>query len=361
MSTMPIQPQAPVVQPKVRHPHPAAAAAAKFREETAHLRGGNPAQTTAVVNPQPVVQTPVQPPVVPSIPPITEPVQTAQNSTEPTLTPVASVKLPENYVDALSVVMGHSNTNAHPNLEQQRQAAPTHTEPDDNVALRRELEEARRQLEEARRLPDELARMKEEREIEQLLSSSETEFTTIDKEDAKKLLAPIVRTVREQANRAVKDSEARVQQLEQELQERFRKLDDEKFTARLNKTRDAILKAHPDLESLQKTPAYQQMMMSPIGGNAGLLVGQLVAAEYQRGNADYVINVLNQVKQSVPDLANVASVSPAAATTAPAPAAEEGGRLTSDQIAQYKFMVQTGQMSREDFRSVMKKHRDALR
>ena len=206
--------------------------------------------------------------------------------------------------------------------------------------------------------------MQAERELDTLLQSTGNEFTSIDKEDAKKLLAPVINNMRKQYTQSNQQVESRMQTLEAELHKQVAQIKEHERLERLGRTRDAILKAHPDLEQLQKSPAYQQMMMSPIGDNSGILIGQVVAAEYQQGNADYIISVLNKIKQNSAqnDINAIASVSPSSATPTPVstdPA--EGNRLTPEQISEYKFKVQTGQMSRNEFRDIMKKHREAQR
>ena len=94
-----------------------------------------------------------------------------------------------------------------------------------------------------------------------------------------------------------------------------------------------------------------------------MLIGQLVAAEYRQGNAEYIIDVLNRIKAGVqPDLADVASVSPASTTTTPSSnTAEKPGRLSPEELAELRFKVQSRQISRQEFRDIMEKHREAQR
>lgn len=367
MSQVPVQDNnQPTVRPKMRHPHPAAAAAAQFRQETAHLRAGEPAPAPStpaapVVDPAPVQYTPpVQPVPVPPQPaaPVTptQPVQYA---------PVQNVPVPPQYADILGAGTPTPSTTP---VTPEKSAGPTPEEIEakfrkENEELLRQLEQTRNELAEAKKIPDDLLQLKEERELDELLATYSSEFQSIDPADAKKLLAPVLKTVRQQSSKATEALQNQLLSQQKELHNRFKQLEERERLDRLNKTRDKILKAHPDLAQLQQTPAYQQAMMTPVGGKSGILVGQLVAAEYQQGNADYIIDVLNAVKQQAqPDLAGVASVSPSAAATIPAaPTDGTPGRLTAEQIAEYKFMVQTGQMSREDFREVMKKHREAQR
>ena len=103
-------------------------------------------------------------------------------------------------------------------------------------------------------------------------------------------------------------------------------------------------------------------LIAPAIGTAASSVGEFVAAEIKNGNADYIIKVLDTVKQrsSLPDISNIASVSSNAPVSGAASDANANGEsLTPDQIANYRFKVQTGEMSRDEFRQIMARHREA--
>lgn len=328
------------VTPKLRRPHFSAAAVKQFREDTADLRAGDNPQPAAPV----AVETPVQPTVTPE--------STPDSQTQ--FVPVQSIPLPEGF---LGVKQPEAETPV-PSVDREALEAQFRAE---NDALKRELESLRSELSEARKLPDDLRRLQEEQELERILQENTAEFGSIDPADARRLLAPVLRSVREQASQTSKQTETRLQNLESELQKQVSDLKEREQLAKVKSLRDTVLKAHPDLEQLQKTAAYQQVMMSPVGDGSGIRIGQVVAAEFQQGNTDYVIKVLDQVKrQAQQDVASVASVSPSGTHVAPGIASEgSSDKLTPDQIAQYKFMVQSGQMSRNEFRDIMKKHREA--
>lgn len=361
------------VRPKVRMPHPSLAAAEQFRKETASLRGPQPGSNEQGTTVTPTPNVPVPPPApqpqpapIPPMmtPPAPDPAPAPAPAPAPQVqtVPAGNVPLPDNFRDLFGTA---NDTGSRPTKPEP--PAPTYTEEQfrqRNAALLAELERTRNELAEARKLPDELRQLQAERELDTLLQSTGNEFTSIDKEDAKKLLAPVINNMRKQYTQSNQQVESRMQTLEAELHKQVAQIKEHERLERLGRTRDAILKAHPDLEQLQKSPAYQQMMMSPIGDNSGILIGQVVAAEYQQGNADYIISVLNKIKQNSAqnDINAIASVSPSSATPTPVstdPA--EGNRLTPEQISEYKFKVQTGQMSRNEFRDIMKKHREAQR
>lgn len=340
------------VKPKVRSPHPAAAAAAKFRDETMTLRG----EGTASANPEPTNTQAA------SVAPTPTPASATESATTPgvTYTPAATMQPPVGYVDMLAVNPTTPPTSTPTTgVSEEELEARFKQRYADTLA---ELEQVRKERDEARALSEEARRITDEQKLAKLLQESGANLGSIDQADAIKLLTPVMATMREQAKQSSKQTEERLQQVEQLISEQAVAQQERENKARLERTRAAILKAHPDLEELQKTAAYQQVMQSPVGSNSGLLIGNLVAAELQRGNADYIIHVLDQVKGQTTQTANPAtSISPSATAAAPAATGTNDGLLTEEQLMQYKNAVQTGQMSRSEFRDIMQKHREAKR
>lgn len=230
---------------------------------------------------------------------------------------------------------------------------------DESAELRSEIESLRKQLEEQRALNDKYQSYQDNDLVDQYIAQNGAEFNSISRDDAKRLLTPMIGAFRKTTDAF--NSQLKAQQ--DIIDKRFGKIDQDKIIAGYERTRRALLKAHPDLEQLQNTDAYKEIMLSPVAGNSNLLVGQLVASEFKRGNTDYINSVLDQVKAKLqtPDLNQVATVSANAPVGSAAPVAETSGKLTPDQIAQYRFMVQNREMTRDEFREIMSKHREAER
>ena len=221
-------------------------------------------------------------------------------------------------------------------------------------AMQQHIAQLTSELDEARKLPDEYQRMRDDQELDKLLAQQE--FSSLDTEDAKRLISPLIQSIRKQNEQ----SEKRVQQYAQAVNQRFDEMAKHEAASRITRTRDKVLKAHPDLEALQQTEAYRKLMLTPLGGNSGILTGQLVAAEFNNGNADYVINVLNQVKQAAaPDLMNMVSVGSGSSAVQPAPQDNSGGAMTPEQLAEARYKRQIGELSANQFRYLMKKHRES--
>lgn len=329
---------------RVKNMHPAMVAAQQFREDV--KKDMEPPVTQQLQ--QPVVQQPItQQPVVQQ--PVVQ-----QPQTEVQYTPVTNIPIPAGYVDFLSST---------PEPIQQA-TAPINTFEEDNKKLLAELAESRKELEELKnkaQIPDELRAIQEERNIETLLQQAGLEFSSINTEDAKKLLAPIMSTLRKQTSDLEEAFKKRLENQQATVDSVVNTLNEKQKQTQNEATRKKILEAHPDLETIQKSEAYHRAMLSSVQGRSDLLVGQLVAAEFQRGNADYVIDVINSIKGSQPNLDSIASVSASGMSTMPAPSSTDSsdGILTDDQIADMKYDMQRGILSKADFGAAMKKHREA--
>lgn len=239
--------------------------------------------------------------------------------------------------------------------------------PDNSELYRRQIEDLQRQLQESKaalqqasNLSTELQTLKDEHDLEELWKSVGSEFASIDPEDAKKLLTPVLKAIRQQSADSTATLNKKLEEQHQSLQNKVKDLENEANVARMRKVQETILKAVPDLEALQKTDAYKTAMMAPIAPHSNVLTGQLVAAEYERGNTDYVIGVLNSIKGQT-NLDSVASVSPSSmgASQVKAPEAESDGILTADEIADMTTRLRMRQMTRQEFQEAMKKHREA--
>lgn len=328
---------------RVKAMHPAVRAAQQFREETKDFFTKD--APTQQATEQSVVQQPV--------------IQQTEE-TELQYVPVNSIPLPEGYINFLSPNATPQNTSDVSDADSIR----TKYE-EENKKILAELEDTRRQLADARskaQIPEDLRRLQEERSIDDLIQQAGLEFSSINTEDAKKLMAPVLSTLRKQTTDLEESFKKRLADTQARLDTTLDTLNQKQKQAQMDAAHKKILAAHPDLESLQKTEAYHKIMLSPVSDKSGLLVGQLVAAEYQRGNVDYVIELLNSIKGAKPSLDSIAGVSPNGVGTTPvADSKNTDGYLNDQEVANLNFAVQSGVMSRDEYRTVMKKHREAAK
>ena len=232
---------------------------------------------------------------------------------------------------------------------------------EENAKLLKEVEELRKARESDSAALDELAQYREKKRVDDYLASIDGGLGTINGDDARKLVSPLL----QQIDQTRKENLKQIQDAQEAVNKRFAEYDRKSELTKSNQLYAKIMKAHPDLQQLQSTPAYAQVMMSPVQEGSAITVGEVVAAEIKKGNADYVIKVLDSVKArngTAPNLNAIASVS-ANATASGATSGHDvsGDKLTDEQIADYRFKVQTGEMSRDEFRQIMARHREASR
>lgn len=126
-------------------------------------------------------------------------------------------------------------------------------------------------------------------------------FDSISKDDARRLLNPILDGMRKQNAALGQALSAQYNNSVKQYQEMTKKRDAEQYNHFANKIR----KKFPDLAKLQQTQAYVDIMTAPVAAGSDVTVGQLVAQEFNKKNYKYINNVLKQVRDrinSVPDI-----------------------------------------------------------
>ena len=200
----------------------------------------------------------------------------------------------------------------------------------------------------------------------QVQNSAELQQIQSENDQLRRELAAMRHAQQEQVNAAAQ-ARAQLDQLheEQEIQ-RFDAYARQQWNDAQNRMYAAVIKAHPDLQQMQSHPAYAQMMASPAAPGSRITIGQMVAGELQQGNTAYVINVLNDIKRRITAptgsgaLANVASVSSSTPSAGGAGGVDKKGDILSyDDMAELRYQLQTRQITRDQFRERMAKHREA--
>ena len=127
-------------------------------------------------------------------------------------------------------------------------------------------------------------------------------FDSISRDDAKRLLNPILDGMRKQNAALGQALSAQYNNSVKQYQEMAKKRDAEQYNHFANKIR----KKFPDLAKLQQTQAYVDVMTAPVAAGSDVTVGQLVAqGGTRKKNYKYINNVLKQVRDrinSVPDI-----------------------------------------------------------
>ena len=183
-------------------------------------------------------------------------------------------------------------------------------------------------------------------------------FDSISKDDARRLLNPILDGMRKQNAALGQALSAQYNNSVKQYQEMTKKREKEQY----NRFADKIRKKFPDLPQLQETQAYVDVMTAPVAAGSDVTVGQLVAQEFNKKNYKYINNVLKQVRDrinSVPDI----SASAVIGGNAPSQGSGsmEAKPLSDSEMSDLRFKLQNRQISRQEFSDALKRHREALR
>lgn len=183
-------------------------------------------------------------------------------------------------------------------------------------------------------------------------------FDSISKDDARRLLNPILDGMRKQNAALGQALSAQYSNSVKQYQEMAKKRDAEQYNHFANKIR----KKFPDLAQLQQTQAYVDVMTAPVAAGSDVTVGQLVAQEFNKKNYKYINNVLKQVRDrinSVPDISANAVVGGNAPSQGSG--STEARPLSDSEMSDLRFKLQNRQISRQEFSDALKRHREALR
>lgn len=183
-------------------------------------------------------------------------------------------------------------------------------------------------------------------------------FDSISRDDARRLLNPILDGMRKQNAALGQALSAQYNNSVKQYQEMTKKRDAEQYNHFANKIR----KKFPDLAKLQQTQAYVDIMTAPVAAGSDVTVGQLVAQEYKKKNYKYINNVLKQVRDrinSVPDISANAVVGGNAPSQGSG--STEARPLSDSEMSDLRFKLQNRQISRQEFSDALKRHREALR
>lgn len=183
-------------------------------------------------------------------------------------------------------------------------------------------------------------------------------FDSISKDDARRLLNPILDGMRKQNAALGQALSAQYNNSVKQYQEMAKKRDAEQY----KRFADKIRKKFPDLPQLQETQAYVDVMTAPVAAGSDVTVGQLVAQEFNKKNYKYINNVLKQVRDrinSVPDISANAVVGGNAPSQGSG--STEARPLSDSEMSDLRFKLQNRQISRQEFSDALKRHREALR
>ena len=150
---------------------------------------------------------------------------------------------------------------------------------------------------------------------------------------------------------------AQTEPLKKELEERTRYNQQMLENTRKDLLNARIFAAHPDFAQMVNTPEYRNFMAQRDGLSSETRDAR-ASREYLNGNTDYVIDLLNQFKQSRNNAVGVATVPPVQVAPGAAPAAAQT-TPTRYTLRELNNLFQTRQISAEEYRKLLPEARKA--
>ena len=224
------------------------------------------------------------------------------------------------------------------------------------AAMQAENDALRARLSSYEQSRDDFDKLEKDKLIDKMID--EQGFDSISKDDARRLLNPMLDGMRKQNAALGQALSAQYNNSVKQYQEMTQKREKEQY----NRFADKIRKKFPDLAKLQQTQAYVDIMTAPVAAGSDVTVGQLVAQEYKKKNYKYINNVLKQVRDrinSVPDISANAVVGGNAPSQGSG--STEARPLSDSEMSDLRFKLQNRQISRQEFSDALKRHREALR
>ncbi|HGB9753163.1 TPA: hypothetical protein ACIYX1_004840 [Escherichia coli] len=219
--------------------------------------------------------------------------------------------------------------------------------------------EARTLPEDVQKELEELRKYRDDHEMQQLLTVDQ-EFEAIDRDAAAELSAKVLRPALERLEKRFGDKLRTTQEelasFQKERQTSDAGMTEAQKNAERAKTNAAILGAHPDFESIIQSTQFAEFSTRPAWKGSRVTLGQLMRDEYNNGNADFVIEALNDYKSGKPSLADIASVSTATTASAPASNSDEP-QYTEEDVSSWNSKLATGQMTRAEYKELRAKYK----
>ena len=240
--------------------------------------------------------------------------------------------------------------------------------PEIDPMLVRQLEEERRRLAEESAQKDEairnllaeknqLQQVKTERELEKVLDSlSFDDLGSVDPEDAKRIAKSVLGITKQNL---VGQVEERLNAQQQALQATYAQQQHELLRRDVEARNRDIMRVHPDFFALQETPQYREFMSQPITPGSTLTRDAVAAKEYQQGNTAFVIELLNQMKQSSHSPESIMTVAPVQSATSMNAASTDDNTSPAYTLRELNDMYQMRVISQEEYREQLAKLRNS--
>lgn len=217
-------------------------------------------------------------------------------------------------------------------------------------------EQQNQQLAAAQAAQVELDKLKNREALAQKFASNEAfaGLETVDADDARKIINLTAEAFQEPLN-ATADQ---LKQMQQQIQQQQQYIQQQTAAMQSQRVRDELLAAHPDFFQLYDQNQAFRQFLNQRDGLSYQTREQRAIAEYNAGNAPYLIDLINQFKGVAPKANDMKTVAPVQVASAAA-TYQQPAQPTRYTLADLNYFMQTGQISPDQYREELNKLRAA--
>lgn len=212
------------------------------------------------------------------------------------------------------------------------------------------------QLAAGRKAQEELAKLQNREAIANKFASDEAfaDLASVDADDARK----IIQLTAEAFQEPLQATSQQLQQMQQQMQQQQQYMAQQTAAIQSQRVRDELLAAHPDFFQLYENNTAFRQFLNERDGLSYQTREQRAIAEYNAGNAPYLIDLINQFKGKSPKVNDMKTVAPVQVANAAAPYQQPAQRPQYT-LADLNYFIQTGQISPDQYRVELNKLRAA--
>lgn len=183
-------------------------------------------------------------------------------------------------------------------------------------------------------------------ELEKLLDFSGVDFEAMDPAVAQEFKSKVGVPLLQQVSKVIESRDTEFKRvIEQQViaqrkqEEALRDSDARRLFGAVNA---AILSAHPDGQNIIKSKEFEDYTLrTPVETGSNIMLADILRAEYNAGNAGYIINKISEFKRGRPSLGSIASVGSIGVANTPESAISDKGISDEDRAAKLnKLAVQ---------------------
>lgn len=212
------------------------------------------------------------------------------------------------------------------------------------------------QLEELQKSQAELAKIQQREAIAQKFANNETfaGLQTVDADDARQL----IQLTAEAFEEPLKATTTQLQQMQQQMQQQQQYIQQQTAAMQSQRVRDELLAAHPDFFQLYDGNAAFRQFLNERDGLSSQTREQRAIAEFNAGNAPYLIDLIDKFKGNKPTVNDMRTVAPVQVAQAAAPYQQPAPQAQYT-LADLNYFMQTGQISPDQYRVELNKLRNS--